>query len=347
LKFPTLFTNDSIVYPRSINIEQSSSETTAKFKSEFVTSVTGGLLGSGADLTGGFGIDSYLLSSNFSKFHYVEQDKYVFEIARRNLELLSPNIEFHHASAESFLAGITEKLDLIFIDPARRSKTNQKIVRLDECQPNILSLQDQVFTHTERLLVKASPLYDIKKGIGELHHVHSVIVVAVSNECRELLFYCENNFAGEPKIVAVNLDRERDEFTFTFQDEIESRITTAPLSDVLYEPNVAIRKAGAFRLVGNRFGLQKLHANTHLFTSKNIDLTFPGRIFKVLGRLKPNASDIKTFFPTGHANVLSRNYPQSADELKKKVKLKDGGERYLIGFTGIDGPTLVAAERIR
>jgi hypothetical protein len=347
LKFPSLFLNEAIVFPRGVNVEQSSSELTANFKTEFVRSLGKQRFSLGADLTGGFGVDTFFLSKNFSRFHYVEQDQYVFEIAKANLEKLTENIMFHQKDAATFLSALTEKLDLVFIDPSRRDKANRKIVKLEECEPNILALQERVFEHTDRLLIKASPLYDIKKGISELRFVQSVIVLAVSNECRELLFYCEKNFSGEPKIVAINLDKVVDEFSFTFQEEVESQIATAGVSEFLYEPNAAIRKAGAFRLSGSRLGLQKLHVNTHLFTSDSASLSFPGRIFKVLALVKPNASDIRRYFPNGQANVVSRNYPQSADELKKKVKLKDGGERYLIGFTGIDGPVLVAADRIK
>jgi hypothetical protein len=349
-KLETYYNNPGIVYPPGINLEQSSSEITAAFKRTVVEKEIhpAGRQTSGADLTGGFGVDSFFLSRGFSSFHYIEPNPHLLEIARHNHGVLQAgNITYHHTGAETFLSTLAHKPDFIFIDPSRRTE-NKKVLTLADSEPDIISLQEKVFEKTDLLLVKASPLLDIKGAIRALRFVKSVFVVSVENECKELLFLAEKSFGGEPSIHAVNIGR-KDDLPFTFLFSEEERFE-APYTDpltYLYEPNASILKAGAFKSVANVFNIAKLQASTHLYTSDTLIEYFPGRIFKIDARVKPHPKVLKEFFPEGKANITTRNYPLSVEDLKKKTGLKDGGERYLIGFSGRNEKFLVVAIRLK
>lgn len=347
-KLPLFYSDRSTIYPPAIHIEQCSSDQTARFKSDLVMEATGtDPISSGLDLTGGMGVDSLFLSRQFQQFHYVEPDNHLLEVARHNLERHARNIIFHNSTAEAFIRTTNENFDLVYIDPSRRTSGNRKVVGLDECVPDVITLQHDIFRVSNRLLIKTSPLLDIRKGLRDLKSVKRVIVVSVANECREVLFFCERGFHGDPDIMAVDINNTRTEnFRFTLKDENEAVSEFGEPSVFLYEPNASIRKAGAFKLIGTRFGVNKLHINTHLYSSRELKENFPGRIFRIIAPIKARKEEIATFFPDKKANVITRNYPLSPEELKKKTGLKDGGERYLFGFTSLKGKSLVVAERL-
>jgi 16S rRNA G966 N2-methylase RsmD len=346
IKLPLYYKSQNIIYPPGLNLEQSSSEETAAFKAKILSSilVADKII---ADMTGGFGIDSLFLSHLFKKVLYVEPNDSLLSVARHNHEAFQvKNIEYHNNTAEEFLQSYVRKFDCAFIDPSRRNKSSQKVFKLSDCEPDVPNLLSTIFQKADCVLIKTSPLLDIQQGIKELKHVEKVWIISVDNECKELLFFCRNGFKGEPHIAAVNLQEGHDEFEFSLTEE---KSTSSKFSDpltYLYEPNTSILKAGAFKLIGEKFSLFKLHPSTHLYTSKELDQDFPGRIFKIIRTVKPDAKILKETFPEGKANVITRNYPLTAEELKKKTKLKDGGELYLIGFSGQVEKYLVAAERI-
>jgi hypothetical protein len=294
----------------------------------------------GVDLTGGFGIDTYFLSQLFHQFH---------EIARHNHNTLgAANIEYHNTSAEEFLNQLAGPVDLVFIDPSRRSQ-NKKVFTLSDSEPDIVALQKKIFSKTDLLLIKASPLLDIKLGLKTLADVKKVWVISVENEVRELLFLCEKNFSGEPIIEAVNLLRNEDSESFDFLFSEESMVVVKHADPLLYlyEPNASILKAGAFKTISKHFDLFKIQTNTHLYTSDTLINNFPGRIFKIEALVKPDPKTIKGFFADGKANVTTRNYPLSVDELKKKTGISDGGDQYLIAFSGEDKKFACVASRIK
>ncbi|MBP9927273.1 MAG: class I SAM-dependent methyltransferase, partial [Cyclobacteriaceae bacterium] len=180
-----------------------------------------------------------------------------------------------------------------------------------------------------------SPLLDIQQGLRELTNTKKVIVVSVNNECKELLFLCEKNFMGDAQIEAVDLFANGDiknTFSFFPQEEKNANSLLGEAAKYLYEPNASILKAGAFKLISEKFQLIKLAANTHLYTANHLMADFPGRIFQVES-LDPDTKQLKSLLPNGKANVLTRNYPLKPEELKKKLKLTDGGEKYVIGFS--------------
>jgi hypothetical protein len=347
-KLPQFYGAKNVLYPPVINLEQSSSETTALFKAEFVKRNVDQPLNNGVDLTGGFGVDTYYLSDVFDQFIAVEPNNDLLEIAKHNhLALSRTNISYYNLTAEAFLQS-PKTADFFYIDPSRRSKTNQKVFSLSECTPDILQLQQIIFSKSNYLLVKTSPLLDIQLGLKELHHVKKVVVLSVDNECKELLFFSDSNFNGEPEIAAVNLGRPSESyFNFSISDEQSAWVNYGEAESFLYEPNAAILKAGAFKLIASRAGLKKLHQNTHLYTSEKVHEDFDGRIFRVIGTTKPDPKILTQYFPEGKANITVRNYPLTVEELRKKTKLKDGGETYLIGFTDVnEKKVLVAAERV-
>lgn len=346
-KIPLYYNTANMVYPPGVNLEQSSSEETAVFKASLLQRQLPAAK-SLVDLSGGFGVDSFFFSKVAERVTYVEPNAELIEYAKHNhLQLGAENIRHVHSSAEEFLESLTSHVDCFYIDPSRRSASNKKIFKLNECEPNIISILPTIFAHADYLLVKAAPLLDLQEGLLDLNGVKQVWVVSVRNEVKELLFLCAKNHSDEPVVSAVNLESDHEPFTFKLSDE---RAAQAPVSDpltYLYEPNASILKAGAFKVIAATYALGKIHPNTHLYTSNELINRFPGRIFKINTHLKADAKTVATHFPENKVNVITRNYPLSPDALKKKFKLRDGGERYLIGCSGEKQKFLLAAERLK
>jgi len=348
VKLPAWYQTRGIIYPLTLNLEQSSSQATALFKA----GVVGTMLDKksvAVDLTGGLGVDSFYLSKNFNSFHYIEPNKELFEITRHNHEVLNAtNITHHNTNAEQYLEQTTIDFDLVFIDPSRRDSKSRKIIRLADCLPDVTQLQKTILSRTKVLLVKTSPLLDIQQGLRELDHVKKVYVVSVDNECKELLFVAEKNYAGEVSIEAVDFfsDGEiRSSCSFTVDEEKKSSVTQGEPQKYLYEPNASILKAGAFKLIGEKYNLLKLGANTHLYTSDRLLENFPGRIF-LIEVLNPEVKQLHELLPNSQVNIVTRNYPLKPEELKKKLKLRDGGDRYLIGFSSEKKKYLALCSRV-
>lgn len=198
------------------------------------------------------------------------------------------------------------------------------------------------------MILKASPLFDIQAGIARIPFVHEVYVVSVYNECKELLFVSDRNSEGTPRIKAVNIqdDEKMQEFFFDFPEEQAQEVTFSEPLQYIFEPNAAILKAGAFKTVASRFGLKKIHTSTHLYTAGHSVDSFPGRKFEIEALVRPDARELKEYFPEGKANVTVRNYPLNPEALKKKTGLKDGGEKFLIGFSGKKKKYLAVAKRL-
>jgi THUMP domain-like/Conserved hypothetical protein 95 len=347
-KLPTYYQTDSIIYPHALNVEQCSSEQTAHFKSTLAETIVVPKE-SCLDLTGGFGVDSFFFSKIFHQVHYVEPDERLLEIARHNHRLLQANSIVHHnLKAEEFLKSTKQFFDFIYIDPSRRDSGNRKVFSFADCEPDITVLVPIILEKTSHLMIKASPLLDLQRGWKSLISVKSIFVIAVENECKEVLFYCEKNFAGEPVIEAIHLSRGNitNKLNFTASSERSATpVYSQPLL-YLYEPNAAILKAGAFKTVGTRYDVYKLHPHTHLYTSETLDSNFPGRIFRIIAQLKPDSKTLAGYFPLGKANIMTRNYPLTVKELRNKTRLKEGGDSFLIGFSGSEKKFLVVAERV-
>lgn len=346
-KLPLYYATNGIVYPPQQSWEQSSSQQTAEFKSEVASSLIGRSAVM-ADLTGGFGVDAYFFSRKVGSVHYVEPNNELLELARHNHKMLgAANIEYHNQKAEEYLDTSPSHCDLLYFDPSRRTEDKKRVLTFEDSQPDVVALADKIYGKTEWLLVKASPMLDLQAGISQLRHVRRVFVVSVRNECKEVLFLGQKGFAGTLEIETVNLTGSHDErYTFTIPEEQSSSSHFSDPQLFLYEPNASILKAGAFKSIGTRYALKKIHANTHLYTSDVLLDDFPGRKFRIESFVKPDRSTMKNFFPDGKANVTTRNYPLTAEALKKKTGLSDGGEKFLIAFTGTSRKFVAVAQRL-
>jgi 16S rRNA G966 N2-methylase RsmD len=347
-KLPTWYTTKGIIYPRAINLEQCSSEATAIFKAQIIESLVA-IKNVAVDLTGGFGVDTFHLSNLFKSVHYVEPNSELLEITKHNhLQLGTSNINHHCLSAEKFIEETDLEVDVVYIDPSRRDERSRKVYQFADCIPDITSLHNGIFKKSQLMLIKASPLLDIQQGLREIPQVKTVFVVSVGNECKELLFLSVRGYEGEPLIEAVDLFENgnvRHSFSFTFTDERNARITLGEPKAYLFEPNASIMKSGAFKRISEKFGLTKLEVNTHLYTSSFLVSDFPGKTF-LIECLDPDVKQLKELLPDGKVNVISRNYPLTPDEIKKKLRLRDGGPKFLIGFSSSKKKHITLCSRI-
>ncbi len=343
-KIPSWYNLKRLWFPPSLSMEQCSSEYTARYKQQLLYGK------SFLDLTGGLGVDTYFIAKNFDHADYLEQNADLTDIARHNfLALGAKNINCHHTNALDFLKNTSQKWDLIYVDPARRDLHNRKMVSLTDCTPDVVNNLDLLLKSTKRVFIKASPMLDIKKSLGELKYVERVIVVSFKNETKELLFKINSEFNNIPTIEAIDLNESGAQSTFKFNYPEESECTIqikSSIGNYLYEPNSSLMKAGAYKTLAKRFKLNKLDHNTHLYTSNDLVESFPGRAFEVKQELAPNKKKIKTAFDGHKANVISRNHPLSPEQLKKKYQLKDGGVFYLIACQVNGKPSLLKALRI-
>jgi hypothetical protein len=351
-KLPTWYGAKGIVYPPSVNIEQSSSEATAKYKCEIIKRTIVERLAV-ADLTGGFGVDSFFFSTIFERVNYVESNRELVEIARNNHTILraaSQQFPIDHSlsRAEDFLNNTAAKFDFIYLDPSRRDQNDKKTFLLKDTQPNVVALLPLLFSKSDFVLIKTSPLLDIQSALLELKSVQAVYIVSVDNECKELLFLLNEKHIGAPIIEAVDLLRTgnlKSTFSFSIKEESESECFYSDPLTFMYEPNAAILKSGAFRLLAERYKFFKLSKSTHFYTSEELVKDFPGRIFKS-EKINPTLKELEQYLPKRQANVTTRNYPLSPDELKKKLKLKDGGDKFIIGCSGEREKFILLASKV-
>ncbi len=335
-KLPTFAAMDDWWYPVRLSCEQCSSEETARYKASLVSGETM------VDLTGGYGVDTYFLNDSFSSIDYIEQNAELCRIAAHNFA--NKPITIHNTSAEEFLASAGQ-YDLIFLDPARRDSHGGKVFRLEDCTPNVVELLPTLLAHGKRLLLKLSPMLDLTQAVKELSAFSiqwSVFVVAIKNEVKEVLLLS----GGSGQITAIDLAKKDQAFVFARDAEAGAISEYSEYSEYsgkyLYEPNAAILKAGAYKLVGARFGLSKLDVNTHLYCSDQLVPDFPGRVWEI----KSEGVKDERMKELNQANVLCRNYPLTPEQLKKKLHLRDGGTAFVIGCRVAGKPTLFYAERI-
>ena len=335
-KLPTFASIPDWWYPVRLSCEQCSSELAARYKAEIITPYTLHHTPSTmVDLTGGYGVDTYFLSEQFAHTDYVEQNEELCRIAAHNFA--NKPISIHNTTAEDFLK-TAGQYDLIYLDPARRDSHGGKVFRLEDCTPNVVELLPTLLSHGKRLMIKLSPMLDLTQALLHLtpYTVHlswDIYVVAIKNEVKELLLLS----GGSGHITAIDLAQKGQAFVFTREEEQNCQLVNGkcPNGKWLYEPNSAILKAGAYKLVAQRFGLHKLDINTHLYCSDQLVENFPGRVWKIVEK-----QDLK------QANVLTRNYPLTPEALKKKLHLRDGGTAFVIGCRVAGKPTLFFAERI-
>ncbi|QHL88695.1 hypothetical protein GU926_15170 [Nibribacter ruber] len=344
-KLPTWAQHPEVVFPVMLSLEQSSSEVTAAYKANLVTGQTL------TDLTGGFGVDSFYFAKQFAQVTHVEQNQELQQIARHNFQLLGAgNITSLHATAEEYLASLTNLLDVLYLDPARRGQSQERVHLLQDCEPDILNLLPLLLQKAKTVLLKTAPMLDIDLALQELPGVQKIWVVAVQNEVKEVLYLITAASNAEPQITAINLKPGLAAVEVTFTKQQEEKATAvyaeAPLR-YLYEPNPALLKAGAFKWLSQEYKVQKLHRNSHLYTSVELVADFPGRVFEIVAQPKANAKDLHKLLPHRKANITVRNYPLTVAQLREKIKLKEGGSDYLFATTDLHNkPILLLARKV-
>ena len=361
-KLPAWAAIDGIVYPPHISMEQCSSEATALYKQNLtkdisLTSHPSPLTSIMVDLTGGFGVDFSFMARNFSKAIYVERQRHLCDIARENFQLLGiKQAEVVCGEAEAYLETMPHA-DLIYLDPARRDATGARTFAISDCTPDAVSLRNKLLNKADRILLKLSPMLDWRKAVSDLgeENVSEVHIVSVNNECKELLVVMMAEETAEVKVVGVDIEvrgekREVREITFEVFLEgrgkrVEHSSTFYPLpstlpkipSTLLYEPNSSIMKIGCFDEIAERFGVCQVANNSHLFLSDHEVEDFPGRSFDIVATTTMNKRELKAALAdVKSANIAVRNFPLSVAELRKRLKLKDGGDTYIFATTDAD-----------
>ena len=349
-KLPTFAQIEDWWYPVRLSCEQCSSEATARYKAAIIRQL-GKKQDILIDLTGGYGVDTYFLSEQTAQAHYVERNEELCRIAQHNFQIANKPIHVHNTSAEDFLAQYSmagsvssdvKKEVVVYLDPARRDAHGGKVFRIEDCEPNIIKILPSLRAISSTILIKFSPMLDITSALQSLGNEWDVHVVALHNEVKEIIFVTGNN-----RIHAVNILHEgNDQFSFTRSEEKSALCAMADcICEYIYEPNAAIIKAGAFRLVSERYQLHKLDHNTHLYTADQLIEDFPGRVWKVIAQPIKNQRDIAAL-GIQRAAILTRNYPLTPEELRKKFKVQESDSHFLIGARIATKPTLILAERI-
>lgn len=349
-KLPTFAQIEDWWYPVRLSCEQCSSEATAQYKAAIIRQL-GEKHDILIDLTGGYGVDTYFLSEQTTQAHYVERNEELCRIAQHNFQIANKPIHVHNTSAEDFLAQYSmagsvssdvKKEVVVYLDPARRDAHGGKVFRIEDCEPNIIKTLPFLRAISNTILIKFSPMLDITSALQSLGNEWDVHVVALHNEVKEIIFVTGNN-----RIHAVNILHEgNDQFSFTRSEEKSALCAMADcICEYIYEPNAAIIKAGAFRLVSERYQLHKLDHNTHLYTADQLIEDFPGRVWKVTAQPIKNQRDIAVL-GIQRAAILTRNYPLTPEQLRKKFKLQESDNYFLIGARIANKPILLLTKRV-
>ena len=340
LKLPSWANIDGIVYPPHLSMEQCSSEATARYKAS--------IAGKGAlivDLTAGFGVDMAFIAQGFQRAVHVERQPQLCAISSENYRLLGLNhvevvcgdgVEYLHQMAHA---------DLLFIDPARRDEHGGRTYGIADCTPNVLEMLDEMLKKADRVMIKLSPMLDWRKAVADLREVSEVHIISVDNECKELLLEVKSeklkvkSDSPSLRVVCVNLLSDGNQECFEF-DALHPSPPSSTFhfslltSHFLYEPNASIMKAGCFALLEQHFGAVQLDKNSHLFVSDQEMAGFPGRAFVIEKRTSMNKRELKAALADiDKANITVRNFPMSVAELRKRLKLKEGGEVFIFATT--------------
>ena len=355
-KLPRWANIEGIIYPPHISMEQCSSESTALYKAELAARLLGLPASSSSeeigfvDLTGGFGVDfSYIASRLGMSSMYVERQAHLCEAAKENFERLGlKNAIVKNEDGIEVLHSLKE-LKLIFIDPARRDDAGNKVVSLKDCTPDVTVLQEEMLLKADYVIIKLSPMLDWHRAISELSHVREVHIISVNNECKELLLVLSARNMGENlRIYCIN---DAQSFVCDELDMESSSVKIAPSTleemQYLYEPNASLMKAGCFGVLSERYDARMLSKNSHLFVSREPIAAFPGRSFRIIAVSSFNKKELKRHLSgITKANIATRNFPLSVAELRKRLKLKDGGETYIFATTlSDDSHVLVITEK--
>ncbi len=334
-KLPTWFAAENIIYPSKISVEQTSSEKTAAYKASLISGE------SLIDLTGGFGVDDYYFSKKFKSIIHCEINDDLSAIVSHNFKQLKvENCTFYAGDSIDLLKETTKKFDWIYIDPSRRNDSKGKVFMLKDCLPNVPELLDFYFEKSDSILIKTAPLLDISAGLSELKNVKNIHIIALENEVKELLFEIRKGYSGEITLKTANILKEKIEtFEFVLGEEMAYPLYDFP-KKYLYEPNAAIMKSGGFDEVSINFQIDKLHKHSHLYTSDKL-IDFPGRKFEVQKVISYSKNEMKNELANKQANITTRNFPETVENIRKKWKIKNGGNLYCFFTTDVKDNKIV------
>jgi len=333
-KLPTWFNTEKIYYPNKTNIEQTSSEITAKYKASLVSGDE--LL----DITGGFGVDDLAFAERFNKVIHCEIDKELSEIVTYNYQRIGvENIKTIADDGINYLKQNNKKFDWIYSDPSRRNDAKERVFLLKDCLPDIPENLELLFKHTDQILLKVSPVLDISSSVSELKSVSEIHIVAVQNEVKELLFILKKDRHKPIYIKTINIKKDTNEVFESYLDFTAEATFSLP-EYYLYEPNAAILKAGLFNEVSHQLNLHKLHVFSHLYTSRKL-IEFPGRSFRILQITSYDKKKLKRLIPSKKANISIRNFPETVAQIRKKTGFKEGGDLYLFFTTDLNDKHIV------
>lgn len=333
-KLTTWFSTENIYYPEKVSIEQTSSEITAKYKSEIIKG------DSIIDITGGFGVDCFYFSKHFKEVIHCEINEGLSTIVKHNYQQLNiKNCTTISGDGIGYLKKTKDNFDCIYIDPSRRNDIKGKVFLLKDCLPNVPENIDFLFSKTNQILIKNSPILDITSTINELKFVKEIHIISIQNEVKELLFLLEKGFDKTIKIKTINIRNNNIQiFNFNHKEKVLSEYSE-PLT-YLYEPNAAILKSGGFHHLTNQFSVNKLHKHSHLYTSEEL-INFPGRKFKIEHLLSYDKKKIIKFLPENKANITTRNFPETVAKIRKETKIKDGGSIFIFFTMNIKNELIV------
>lgn len=334
-KLPTWFSTKAIIYPSKLSIEQTSSERTAEYKSSLIAG------NSLIDLTGGLGVDDYYFAKKINKITHCEINSDLSEIVGHNFKQLGvTNIECIAGDSLTTLQSTTEKWDWMYIDPSRRNDAKGKVFMLKDCLPNVPENLDFYFEKSDAILIKTAPLLDIAAGLSELQNVKTIHIVAIENEVKELLWELHKNYLGAIGIKTVNLTKDAtNSFDFILNQESTEANYSLP-KRYLFEPNSAIMKSGGFNAISVQYRLDKLHKHSHLYTSNEL-IDFPGRVFEIQHAIPFSKKEIKIHLENSKQNITTRNFPETVELIRKKWKIKDGGDSYCFFTTDMNNDKIV------
>ena len=334
-KLPTWYQQEQLLFPAKIAAEQCSSEQTALYKQQLVTEED-----TLCDLTGGLGIDSYYFSRRVKQVYYIERFPSYCEVARANMATLGArNVAVLEGDSTQWLDQLPA-IDVFYVDPARRGEGNKRMFALSDCEPDLTQLLPRLLAKAPRVIAKLSPMADLRQTLALLPTTQAIHILSVKNECKELLFV----IGREPResavpIHCVHLTKQAasDEcFVCSLEAEQQaaSHLATT-LRRYLYEPNASVLKAGAFKQVACQFPVEKLQVSSHLYTSDHYLDRFPGRRFEVDEVIPFHSKSCKQLAGQSlQANVTTRNFPLTVEALRKKCRIREGGDIYLFATTG-------------
>lgn len=340
-KLPTWFQTEGIYYPKTLSIEQTSSEITAKFKQQLINPDE-----SLIDLTGGFGVDAYYFSLLAKQVVHCEIDSLLSKIAENNARVFKrTNIQFEQGNGIDILLKDTEeRFDTIYIDPARRVNT-KKVFLLQDCEPNVLAHHNVLLERAKQVIIKSSPLLDISQTLAQLQNIKEIYILSIKNECKELLVVLSKEPVSHPKIIARLLIEDEASFTFYADEEQNATASFGEPENYLYDPDAALLKAGCFKLISSRYQINKLHVNTHLYTSTKQIENFAGRVFKINKLI--DYKDFKKEKKHPAASIVSKNFPINAATLRKKHTIQESAEHFLFFCKTVDEKLqVISAKRL-